>query len=130
MTIQPECSPFELRNSTLATTPSPSRIRIRVPMNSPKYACTSFSFLERSPRRNVAWCLEVLLHILVELEQCHGEASHLQRGHVLPNVRHTPDIYALALQGIGDVSVGYVELHEGRAAEAVDHHGDVSLREA
>ena len=32
MTIQPEFSAFDLASSTAATTPSPSRIRIPVPM--------------------------------------------------------------------------------------------------
>src|SRR5215469_11835917 len=36
ITIHPEPSAFERLSSTPATTPSPSRIRTRVPMNSPK----------------------------------------------------------------------------------------------
>src|SRR5215469_16721408 len=36
MTIQPAFSAFDLLSSTLATTPSPSRIKTSVPMNSPK----------------------------------------------------------------------------------------------
>src|SRR3982751_4212037 len=36
MTIQPEPSPFDLRSSTLATTPLPIRMSTIVPMNSPR----------------------------------------------------------------------------------------------
>src|SRR2546425_956329 len=36
MTIQPEFSPLDFFRRTLATTPSPSRISTRVPMNSPR----------------------------------------------------------------------------------------------
>src|SRR6266571_6302093 len=36
ITIQPEFSPFDFFRRTLATTPSPSRIRTKVPMNSPR----------------------------------------------------------------------------------------------
>src|SRR3981189_1548245 len=35
ITIQPEFSPFDFFNNTLATTPSPSKISTSVPMNSP-----------------------------------------------------------------------------------------------
>src|SRR5215212_1684328 len=128
MTIQPECSAFEFLSSTAAPTPSPSSIRIRVPTNSAKYACTSSSSLERTTRRDVARRLQVPFHVLVELEERHAEARHLERGHVLADVGHLVYIHSLALQGIGEVGVSYVELHERRAAEAVDHHSDVSLR--
>src|SRR5215212_1326955 len=128
MTIQPECSAFEFLSSTAAPTPSPSSIRIRVPTNSAKYACTSSSSLERTTRRDVARRLQVPFHVLVELEERHAEARHLERGHVLADVGHLVYIHSLALQGIGEVGVSYVELHERRAAEAVDHHSDVPLR--
>src|SRR3954471_2385106 len=52
MTIQPECSAFDLRNSTPATAPSPSRTRIKVPTNSAIYGFTWYSFLEWAVRRH------------------------------------------------------------------------------
>src|SRR5215210_915869 len=129
MTTQPAFSALEFVSRTPATTPSPSSMRIKVPTNSAINMSTSYSFLERSARGHVARRFQVTFHVLVELEERDGEARHLQRGHVLPDVRHPPNLYALALQDVGDVGVGDVELHEWRTAEAVDHHGDVSLRE-
>src|SRR5918999_3957466 len=95
MTIQPEFSALEFRKSTPATTPSPRMMRSIVPMNSPRYACIRASFLERSSGRHVARRSEVVLHLVVELEQREGESRHLERGHVIPNVGHPPDLYAL-----------------------------------
>src|SRR5918992_2171202 len=124
MTIQPEFSALEFRKSTPATTPSPRMISNIVPMNSPRYACTWFlSSLERSSGRHVARRGQVGLHLVVELQERDGESRHLQRGHVIPDVGHPEDLDAFALQHVGDVGVGYVELHQRRAAHAVDHHG-------
>src|SRR3712207_1624056 len=128
MTIQPEFSALEFLSRTAATTPSPSRIRSIVPMNSAMYACI-LSSLERSTGRDVARRLEVALHLVVELERRYGEPRHLERGHVVPDVGHPPDLYALALEDVGDVGVGDVELHRRRTAHAVDHHGDLGARE-
>src|SRR5215218_5637722 len=124
MTIQPEFSALEFRKSTPATTPSPRMISNIVPMNSPRYACTWFlSSLERSSGRHVARRGQVGLHLVVELQERYGEPRHLQRGHVVPYVGHPEDLDALALEHVGDVGVGHVELHKRRAAHAVDHHG-------
>src|SRR3712207_3439461 len=103
MTIQPEFSALEFLSRTPATTPSPSRIRSIVPINSPRYACIRFSLLERPTGRHVARRFEVSLHLVVELEQRHGEARHLERSHVVPDVGHPPDLHALALEDVGDV---------------------------
>src|SRR5215212_2567945 len=129
MTIQPEFSALEFLSSTPATTPSPRMIRIIVPMNSAMYACIYFSFLEGSARGHVARRFEVAFHLVIELEQRDGEASHLKRCHVVTDVRHPPDLDALAPEHICDMGVGYVELHQGRAAHAVDHHGDLGAGE-
>src|ERR671917_380532 len=129
ITIQPEFSALEFLSSTPATTPSPRMIRIMVPMNSPIYACIYPSSLERSSGRNVARRPEVVLHLVVELEQRYGEPSHLQRGHVVPDVRHPPDLDPLALQHVRHVGVGDVELHEWGPAHAIDHHCDLGARE-
>src|SRR3954452_8372257 len=123
ITIQPEFSALEFLSKTPATTPSPRIIRIIVPMNSAMYACIHFSFLEGSARGHVARRFEVAFHLVVELEQRDGKSRHLQRGHVVPDVGHPPDLDALAPEHVGDVGVGDVELHQGRAAHAVDHHG-------
>src|SRR5918993_3353449 len=123
MTIQPEFSALELLSSTPATTPSPRMIRIIVPINSPMYASIHHSFLERPSGRNVARRGQVGLHLVVELQERYGEPRHLQRGHVVPDVGHPPDLDALAPEHVGDVGVGDVELHQGRAAHTVDHHG-------
>src|SRR5829696_8031026 len=88
----------------------------------------SNSSLERSSRRDVARRLEVALHLVIQLEQRDGEARHLQRGHVIPDVGHAPDLYALALEHVGHVGVRNVELHEWGAAHAVDHHGHLGAR--
>src|SRR5918994_7283162 len=129
MTIQPEFSALEFLSRTPATTPSPSRIRSIVPINSPRYACIRSSSLERPTGRDVARRFEVPPHLVVELEQRYAEARHLKRGHVVPDVRHPPDTYALALEHVGDLSVGDVELHQGRAAHAVHHDGDLRAGE-
>src|SRR5215213_4168619 len=55
MTIQPECSAFDLRSSTPATTPSPRSMRIKVPTNSAMYGCTWYSFLKWAARRRTVW---------------------------------------------------------------------------
>src|SRR3712207_4298316 len=125
MTIQPEFSALEFLSRTAATTPSPSRMRSIVPINSPRYACIRSPFLEWPSGRDVARRAQVVLHLVVELEQRDGEASHLERGHVVPYVGHPPHLYALALENVVDVSIGYVELHGRRAAHAVDDHGDL-----
>src|SRR5919107_1332843 len=125
ITIQPEFSALEFLSKTPATTPSPRMIRIIVPMNSAMYACIHYSFLEGSACGHVAGRFEVAFHLVVELEQRDGEARHLQGGHVVPDVGHAPDLNALPLQHVGDVGVGDVELHQGRAAHAVDHHSDL-----
>src|SRR5215204_7363116 len=130
MTIQPEFSALEFLSRTPATTPSPRMMRSIVPMNSPRYASIPcFSFLERSSGRHVARRREVALHLVVELQERDGEASHLERGHVVPDVGHPPHLYALALEHVGDAGVGDVELHQGRAAHAVDHDGDLRAAE-
>src|SRR5215208_5746478 len=130
MTIQPEFSALEFLSRTPATTPSPRMMRSIVPMNSARYASIPFiSFLERSSGRHVARRREVALHLVVELEQRDGETSHLERGHVVPDVGHPPHLNALAIQHLSDVGVGNVELHEGRAAHAVDHDGDLGAAE-
>src|SRR5919112_6211603 len=129
ITIQPEFSALEFLSSTPATTPSPRMIRIIVPINSPMYACIYHSLLERPPGRHVARRGQVGLHLVVELQERYGEPRHLQRGHVIPYVRHPEDLYALALQHVCDVGVGDVELHKGRAAHAVDHHGHLGAGE-
>src|SRR5215217_1845707 len=90
MTIQPEFSALEFLSKTPATTPSPRMIRIIVPMNSAMYACIHFSFLEGSARGHVARRFQVAFHLIIELEQRDREARHLQRGHVVPHVRHPP----------------------------------------
>src|SRR5918994_167341 len=123
MTIQPEFSALEFLSNTPATTPSPRMIRIIVPINSPIYACIDHSLLERPSGRHVARRTQVGLHLVVELEERYGEPRHLQGGHVIPDVGHPEDLYALALEHVGNVGVGYVELHKRRAAHAVDHHG-------
>src|SRR3712207_5922927 len=124
MTIQPEFSALEFLSRTPATTPSPRMIRIMVPINSAKYACIRSPLsLERSSGRNVARSREVALHLLVELEQRYGEAGHLERGHVVPDVGHPPHVHALVLEPVGHAGVGDVELHGRGAAHAVDHHG-------
>src|SRR3712207_1398605 len=92
MTIQPEFSALEFLSRTAATTPSPSRIRSIVPMNSAMYACI-LSSLERSTGRDVTRRLEVALHLVVELEQRYREPRHLERGHVVPDVGHPPDLH-------------------------------------
>src|SRR3712207_5731471 len=103
MTIQPEFSALEFLSRTPATTPSPSRIRSIVPINSPRYACMRSSYLERPTGRHVARRFEIPLHLVIQLEQRDAEARHLQRGHVVPDVGHPPDAYALALQDVGYV---------------------------
>src|SRR3712207_284814 len=85
--------------------------------------------LERSTGRDIARRFQVVLHLAVELEQRYGEARHLKRGHVVSDVGHPPYANALALQNVMDVGVGYVELHQGRAAHTVDDHGDLRVRE-
>src|SRR5918998_4937995 len=125
MTIQPEFSALEFLSSTPATTPSPRMIRIIVPINSPIYACIDHSLLERPSGRHVARRTQVGLHLVVELQERYGEPRHLQRGHVIPDVGHPPILHSLALQHVGDVGIGYVELHQRRAAHAVDHHGNL-----
>src|SRR5215212_3137109 len=122
MTIQPEFSALEFLSSTPATTPSPRMIRIIVPINSPIYACIDHSPLERPSGRHVTRRTQVGFHLVVELQERYGESRHLQRGHVIPDVGHPPNSHSLALQYVGDVGVGYVELHQRRAAHAVDHH--------
>src|SRR5215210_846191 len=129
MTIQPEFSALEFLSKTPATTPSPRMMRSIVPINSPRYACICSSSLERPTGRHVARRFEVSLHLVVELEQGYGESRHLERGHVVPDVWHPPDLHALALEDVGDASVGDVELHQGRAAHAVDHHRDLRAGE-
>src|ERR671917_214093 len=129
MTIQPEFSALEFLSRTPATTPSPRMMRIMVPMNSAKYACIRSPFLERPTGRNVAGRREVPLHLLVELEQRYGEARHLERGHVVPDVGHPPDVHALVLEPVGHAGVGDVELHGRGAAHAVDHDCDLGARE-
>src|SRR5215217_2543921 len=129
ITIQPEFSALEFLSSTPATTPSPRMIRIIVPMNSPMYACIDHSPLERPSGRHVARRTQVGLHLVVELQQRDGEPRHLQRGHVIPDVGHPPNLHSLALQYVGDVGVGYVELHQRRAAHTVDHHGNLRAGE-
>src|SRR5688572_16472859 len=104
-------------------------IRIIVPINSPMYACIYHSLLERPSGRHVARRGQVGFHLVVELQERYGEPRHLQRGHVIPDVGHPEDPDALALEHVGDVGVGYVELHKGRAAHAVDHHGNLGARE-
>src|SRR5215203_1282184 len=123
ITIQPEFSALEFLSSTPATTPSPRMIRIIVPINSPIYACIDHSPLERPSGRHVTRRTQVGLHLVVELQERYGEPRHLQRGHVIPDVGHPPNSYSLALQYVGYVGVGDVELHQRRAAHAVDHHG-------
>src|SRR3712207_1005231 len=129
MTIQPEFSALELRKSTPATTPSPRMMRIIVPINSAMYASNRSSYLEWPAGRHVARRAQVVLHLVVELEQRDGEARHLERGHVVPDVGHPPHANALALEDVGDVGVGYVELHQGRTAHAVDDHRDLGAGE-
>src|SRR5918998_2387562 len=102
ITIQPEFSALEFLSSTPATTPSPRRIRIIVPINSARYASIRASLLERSSGRHVARRAQVVLHLVVELEQRYGETRHLQRGHVVPDVGHPPDADALALEDVVD----------------------------
>src|SRR4028119_1179498 len=97
MTTQPLFSALEFLSRTPATTPSPSSISIKVPMNSATNISTSSPFLERTTRRDVARRFQVPLHVVVELEYRYGKPRHLQRGHVLPDVRHSPNLYALAL---------------------------------
>src|SRR5918997_1125532 len=129
ITIQPEFSALEFLSRTPATTPSPRMMRSIVPTNSPRYACIRPSLLERPSCRHVARRFQVVLHLVVELEQRYGEARHLKRGHVVSDVGHPPDLYALALQDVMEVGVGDVELHQGRAAHTVDDHGDLRVRE-
>src|SRR5918995_4324278 len=129
ITIQPEFSALEFLSSTPATTPSPRMIRIIVPINSPIYACIDHSPLERPTGRHVARRGQVGFHLVVELQERYGEPRHLQRGHVIPDVGHPEDLDALALEHAGDVGVGYVELHKGRAAHTVDHHGHLRAGE-
>src|SRR5215208_1562475 len=129
ITIQPEFSALEFLSNTPATTPSPRMIRIMVPINSPIYACIDHSPLERPSGRHVARRGQVGLHLVVELQERYGESRHLQRGHVIPDVGHPEDLDAFALEHVGDVSVGYVELHQRRAAHTVDHHGHLGARE-
>src|ERR671910_754635 len=129
MTTQPEFSALEFLSNTPATTPSPRMIRIMVPINSPIYAVIYYSLLERPSGRHVARRTQVGLHLVVELQERYGEPCHLQRGHVIPDVGHPPNLYSLALEHAGDVGVGYVELHKGRAAHTVDHHGHLGTGE-
>src|SRR5918995_5537 len=129
ITIQPEFSALEFLSSTPATTPSPRMIRIIVPINSPIYASIHHSLLERPSGRHVARRAQVGLHLVVELQERYGEPRHLQRGHIVPDVGHPEDLHPLALEHVGDVGVGYVELHHRRAAHAVDHHGHLGARE-
>src|SRR5215213_981053 len=129
MTIQPEFSALEFLSSTPATTPSPRMIRIIVPINSPIYACIYYSPLERPSGRHVARRGQVGLHLIVELQERYGEPRHLERGHVIPDVGHPEDLDAFAIEHVGDVGVGDVELHQGRAAHAVYHHGHLGAGE-
>src|SRR5919107_945198 len=129
MTIQPEFSALEFLSSTPATTPSPRMIRIIVPINSPMYACIDHSPLERPSGRHVARRGQVWLHLVVELQERYGEPRHLERGHVISDVGHPEDLDAFTLQDVGDVGVGDVEFHQGRAAHAVDHHGHLGAGE-
>src|SRR5829696_5979090 len=129
ITIQPEFSGLEFLSNTPATTPSPRMIRIIVPINSPIYACIDHSLLERPSGRHVARRTQVGLHLVVDLQERYGEPRHLQRGHVIPDVGHPPNLHSLALQYVGDVGVGYVELHQRRAAHTVDHHGNLGAGE-
>src|SRR5918997_6484344 len=129
ITIQPEFSALEFLSNTPATTPSPRMIRIMVPINSPIYASIYPSSLERSSGSDVARRPEVVFHLVVELEQGYREPGHLQRGHVVPDVGHPPDLDPLALQDVRHVGVGDVELHERGPAHAVDHHGNLGTRE-
>src|SRR3712207_4078550 len=125
MTIQPEFSALEFLSKTPATTPSPRMMRSIVPMNSPRYACIRSPSLEWPAGRHVARRAQVALHLVVELERRDGKPRHLKRGHVVPDVRHPPHLHSLALEDVVDVGVGDVELHRGRAAHAVDDHGDL-----
>src|SRR5215208_7215397 len=129
MTIQPEFSALEFLSRTPATTPSPRMIRIIVPINSPIYACIDHSPLERPSGRHVTRRGQVGFHLVVELQERYGEPRHLQRGHVIPYVGHPPNLYSFTLQYVGDVGVGYVELHQRRAAHTVDHHGNLGAGE-
>src|SRR5215217_473970 len=129
MTIQPEFSALEFLSSTPATTPSPRMIRIMVPTNSAMYACIYHSLLERPAGRHVARRTQVGLHLVVELEERYGEPRHLQGGHVIPDVRHPPNLHSLALEHVGDVCVGYVELHKWRAPHTVDYHSHLGAGE-
>src|SRR5215213_9288193 len=85
--------------------------------------------LKRSSGGHVDRRRQEALHLLVQLEERDGEARRLQRGHVVPDVGHAPDVDALLVQAVGDAGVGDVELHGGRAAHAVHHHGDLRVRE-
>src|ERR671915_338434 len=114
MTIQPEFSALEFLSSTPATTPSPRMIRIIVPINSPMYACIYRSLLERPSGRHVARRGQVRFHLVVELQERYGEPRHLKRRHVITDVGHPEDLYALALQHVCYVGVSDVELHKGR----------------
>src|SRR5882762_10290281 len=62
MTIQPEASPLERFKSTQATTPSPSRMRINVPTNSPKKGVVAIFLSVKCVRTllsgNLGPCLE------------------------------------------------------------------------
>src|SRR5215212_9810304 len=129
ITIQPEFSALEFLSSTPATTPSPRMIRIIVPINSAIYACIDYSLLERPPGRHVARRGQVGLHLVVEFQERDGESRHLERSHVIPDVGHPEDLDALALEHVGDMGVGYVELHKRRAAHTVDHHGHLGAGE-
>src|ERR671921_1878758 len=129
MTIQPEFSALEFLSSTPATTPSPRMIRSIVPINSPMYACIYHSPLEWPSGRHVARCCQVGLHLVVELKERYGEPRHLERGHVVPDVGHPEDLHSLALEHVGDVGVGDVELHQRRPAHAVDHHRNLGAGE-
>src|SRR5215813_3185905 len=101
ITIQPDASPFDLFRSTQATTPSPRRIRISVPTNSPKKGVIIFfsirvdSQFVRSTRK-LCPCLESLpLHpaegsryrfLPFRIESFAGFAFHM----ALPHMIHAP----------------------------------------
>src|SRR5215217_4849608 len=132
--------------TAIATTPSPKAIRTAVPKNSAESsphnvdrqpvradadaaAIKSLLSLEGSSCRHVARRFEIAFHLVVELQERDGEARHLQRGHVVPDVGHPEDLDALALEHVGDVCVGDVEFHQRRTAHAVYLHGHLGAGE-
>ena len=76
----------------------------------------------------LAGIVQAGLQLVVQLEQRHGCASHLQGGHVVAH-EGLVGLDALGFEDLLNFVVEDVELHQRSAAQAVDHHGDLAALE-